>query len=281
VEFTRGEDEEEPFADRLSGLAFGAVKFAGGEGAELLHVSHFCQLAKDVQEDFGRGLARIDLAEEFWAVEVEDGFALAFVDFEAVPDDIEVSVIEPVFFEGTALEASHEFLHVGRAKIEDGLNFESVFEHLGLVNIPGDTVENQRVFIGVEATSFGHAFDEVPPERDGWFVRDEVPATGVFEKDFADRRICFEAAEDVTAGAMEEVGNGAENFSLGAFAGARGSEEENGTIVHFVPSEVIWTKEDAAEGKSSGVDEPTGNEPGRVFMYPCVVGGFPGFRRRG
>jgi hypothetical protein len=281
VEFTGGEDEEESFADRLSGLAFGTVKFASGEGAELLHVSHFCQLAEDVQEHFCRGLAGVDLAEEFGAVEVEDGLAFAFIDLEAVPDDFEVGVIEPVLFEGTPLETGHQLLHIGWSEVEDCFNFESVFEHFGLMNIPGDTVKNERVFVGVEATSFGHAFDEVAPKRDGWFVRNEVSATGVFEKDFADRRVCFEAAEDVTAGAMEEVGNGAEDFSLGALAGARGSEEENGTVIHFVTSEVIWTKVNTAGGKSSGIDEPMGNKPGRVFMYPCVGGEFPEFRRRG
>jgi hypothetical protein len=67
---------------------------------------------------------------------------------------------------------------------------------------------------------------------DGGLVRNEFAAAGVLEEDFAERAVGFEAAKDVAAGAVEEVGDGAQDFTLGAFAGAGSSEQENSSIFH-------------------------------------------------
>ena len=76
----------------------------------------------------------------------------------------------------------------------------------------------------MEAAGFGAAINEVAPQLDGRLVRNQFPAAGIFQEHRADLAVGLQTSENVPAGAVEEVGNGAQNFALGALAGARRAE---------------------------------------------------------
>jgi hypothetical protein len=84
----------------------------------------------------------------------------------------------------------------------------------------------------MKAARAGVAFDRLAPEFDRLFVWNEFTATGVVDEDAPDRTVDSQVAEDIAAGAMEEVRDRSENLALSAFARARGSEEENCSVFH-------------------------------------------------
>jgi hypothetical protein len=63
-------------------------------------------------------------------------------------------------------------------------------------------------------------------------VGNEFAAAGIFDEDAADFAVDGEIAEDVTAGAVKEIGDVAEDFALRAFAGAGRAEQEDGAVFH-------------------------------------------------
>ena len=66
-------------------------------------------------------------------------------------DDTQIGVIETIFVESPALEASDHFVHVEAGQVKDGLHVASGLEDLGLVRISRDSVQDQGVILRVEA----------------------------------------------------------------------------------------------------------------------------------
>jgi len=93
------------------------------------------------------------------------------------------------------------------------------------VDVPGDAVEYEEVDVGLEEVGLDLGVDLCFPEPDGQFVGDEFSLAGVVDELLADLRAGVQGAEGVPAGEMEEAGDAAEGFPLGAFTAAGGTEE--------------------------------------------------------
>src|SRR5206468_9236321 len=118
-----------------------------------------------------------------------------------------------------------QFLRVGADEIENADDIEGVVEHFGLVAIAGNAVEHERVAFGMKAPELGLGFDIFAPELDGVAVGHQFAFAGILDKDSAEFAVDGEIAEDIPAGAVIEVWNGAENLALGAFSRAGGANE--------------------------------------------------------
>src|SRR4051812_46650066 len=98
---------------------------------------------------------------------------------------------------------------------------------MGLRGSSGNSVEDEDFGFGMELVDELHALNVLAPDIDGKFVRHELPAGGVFPKESAGFALQVEGAKDIAGGAVEEAGDGAEDFPLRAFAAAGSAEEED------------------------------------------------------
>jgi len=57
-------------------------------------------IAKNVHEDANGRLGGIDIFDEIWSIEFEDGFGFFVVGFQAMANGFFVGIVEAVFFEG-------------------------------------------------------------------------------------------------------------------------------------------------------------------------------------
>src|SRR5256885_16924880 len=78
----------------------------------------------------------------------------------------------------------------------------------------------------------GAVVNKIAPELDRRFVRNEFTLAGIFQKGLADRAVSFQAAKNIAARAVEKIWDGAENFALGSFAGARSAKQKDRAEFH-------------------------------------------------
>lgn len=191
---------------------------------------HLVDAREDVAQDFGGRLRGINAMHIFRPVKTQHRLGFLFVNFEAVPDDVEIGVVQPVFLQRPALQALHERAEVGAMQIKNRFYIQRAAEHFCLMNIAGDPVEHKDIALGAEAADVFAAFDELPPELYRRLVRDQLTAAGVLDENSGERIGGAQGAEDIAAGAMEETRNGTENFPLGALAGTGGAKEQYGLV---------------------------------------------------
>ena len=182
-------------------------------------------IAKNVHEDANGSLGGIDIFDEIGSVEFEDGFGFFVVGFEAMADGFLVGVVEAVFFEGALFEAGDEGIAIGAGEVEDALDINEFAHNFRLIDASGDAIEDEGIDIGSEAMGADHIADASHPEFHGDFVGDEFPFTGVSEEGLADGGTGIEGAKDIAASAVEEAGDGAEDFALGSFTASWGAED--------------------------------------------------------
>lgn len=182
------------------------------------HGTIVLNIIEDVPEDLVGPLVGVDICGEFWAVKLENGFGFLLVDAEAAFDDFFVDIVETVFLEGPALEAVVDFGLVFALKVEDSADVERGAEDLGLTSIAGNAVEHEEVDVGFEASGLDHGIDLGGPEVDSYVIGDELSFAGIVKKSLAELGTDVERTEHVSAGAVIETGDGAEDFALGALA---------------------------------------------------------------
>ena len=182
-------------------------------------------IAKNVHEDANGSLGGIDIFDEIGPIEFEDGFGFFVVGFEAMADGFFVGVVEAVFFEGALFEAGDEGIAIGAGEVEDALDINEFAHNFRLIDASGDAIEDEGIDIGFEAMGADHIADASHPEFHGDFVGDEFPFTGVSEEGLADGGTGIEGAKDIAASAVEEAGDGAEDFALGSFTASWGAED--------------------------------------------------------
>ena len=85
---------------------------------------------------------------------------------------------------------------------------------------------------GMKPPRLRAVFKALPPQLDGEFVRHQLAAAGVFQKNFSERHLGAQAAENVAAGAMKKTGDRAQRPAMRALAGAGRAKHQNGSIVH-------------------------------------------------
>lgn len=187
---------------------------------------------EDVAQNLIRPLIGVDVGGELRAVKIEDGLGFFLVHFLAAFDHLDIDVVEPVFFERSALEAIIDLGLVRALKMENAAHVEAGTEDLGLVDITGNAIEDEEVDIGFESTGLDHGIDLIGPKPDGNIVRDELAFAGILQEGLAEIRTHVDGAKDIATSAMKKAGDGAENFALSAFAGTGGAKEKKGFIKH-------------------------------------------------
>lgn len=204
------------------------MDFAGG----LCEFVEGDDAAEDGVEDDGGVLGGVDVGDPFAGVEVEHGFAFFLVGADAAFDGFVAGVVEAVFLEGALADAAVEFLTVRAGEVEDVEDVDERFHEAGLFDVAGNAIEHEEIDIGLDEVHFGAGVDICLPELDGEFVGDEFAAAGVFDEFLAEWGTGIEGAEDFTADEMDEAGDAAEDGSLGAFAAAGGSEDQECPEAH-------------------------------------------------
>ena len=138
-------------------------------------------------------------------------------------------------------------------KVKHFFHVDHLLHDLGLVHVPWNAVEHERVDVGFEFVRVDRGVDRLFPELDRDVVRNELAFARVFEKRLADLGARVDRAENVAAGAMIEARDRAERFALGAFAAARGAEKNKRVV--FLMSEMRYT---AGSTGDRGKRESTG-----------------------
>ncbi len=156
---------------------------------------------------------------------IQDRTGLAFVDFEPAANNFIAGVVETIFAQGAAAKALYHFIQIRADEVNDFHDVDGVVEELGLLDVSGDAVEDDKFTVGMELVDHLHALDVLLPEFDGDFVGDELSLAGVFPEYSAHFALEIERPEDVTGGAVIEAGDGTDDFALGSFSAAGGSEE--------------------------------------------------------
>jgi hypothetical protein len=121
---------------------------------------------EDVAKDLIGPLIGINVGDQLIAVEFEDGLGLFFIDFLASLDHFNIDVIKSVFFQCATLEAIVDLGFIRALEMEDSADVELVAEDLGLIDIAGNSVENEEVDVGLEASGLNHAVNLVRPQTD-------------------------------------------------------------------------------------------------------------------
>ena len=189
-------------------------------------------VVEDVAKDLVGPLVGVDVGDEFWAVEIEDGLRFLLVSPEPAFDDLFVDVVEPVVFKGPALQTVIDLGFVGAGEMENAAHIELGAENLGLVAIARDAVEHEEIDVGLESIGLHHLVDLCRPEADADVVRHELAFARIGKKGLAELGAHIDRAKDIAAGAMIKAGDGAENFALSSFAGSRRAEEKKGFVNH-------------------------------------------------
>lgn len=195
---------------------------------------NFDDVPQNVGQHLGGRLIGIDTMHEMFAVKIQDGLGFLFVRLQAIADHVQAGVVQSIFLQSAALHAQHEIVEILAAQIKDRDDVQRVAQHFSLVPIAGDAIQHERVGFRNEPAGLGGVFDELAPKVDGRFVGHQFAPAGVIEENAADLAFDREITENITAGAVIEVGDVAQDLALGSFARARGAEEEDRAVFHGV-----------------------------------------------
>jgi hypothetical protein len=189
-------------------------------------------MAQNIVKDLGRGLGGIDFMHNFLAVKIQNWFGFVLVRFEAMPDNVQIGIVKPVFTKCAPLEAFHQFVHVGAAQIKYGADIQGIPQHFRLMGAAWNAVEDEGVGVRIKPPGLDAIFDELLPEFDCRFIGNEFAAAGIFQEYTANGTFGREIAKHITAGTMKEIGNHAQDFALGPFARSRSAKQKCRAILH-------------------------------------------------
>src|SRR5205807_5689748 len=126
-----------------------------------------------------------------------------------------------VVFEGAFLQTLKKSFAIRAGKMKNFFNVNHVTHDFRLVYVSRNSVEDQNVDVGFKFVRVDCGIDCFFPKLDRDVVGNEVSFARIFEKCFTDSRPRVDRTKYVAAGAMVEPWNGAERFTLSAFAAAR------------------------------------------------------------
>src|SRR5438034_7953503 len=106
-------------------------------------------------------------------------------------------------------------------------NINHFLHNLRLSDIPRNTVEHQRIDVGLKLVRLYGRVDCLSPELDGDIVWHELAFARIFQEPFADLGARVDGAKYIAAGAMIKARNSAERFALCAFAAAGAPKRMN------------------------------------------------------
>ena len=93
-----------------------------------------------------------------------------FVGFEALPDDVEVSIVQPAFEQGTALDALDHLPLIRTGEMQHSQHVDVFAHHFNLMWIARNAIEHQKVLFGMECSLDDGALHIFLPKCDGEFV---------------------------------------------------------------------------------------------------------------
>jgi len=130
---------------RLHGLLLGRTdrRRAGHVGAD----AQRAETVDDVGVDLQGRLRGLDFIDQGRVVEPQGLNGLLVVDMQAAPDDLLVDVVQPVLAKGPGPETFLGVLDVGDAQVEDLDHVEHLAEHLGLLVVAGQAVEDRTLAV--------------------------------------------------------------------------------------------------------------------------------------
>src|ERR1017187_3494804 len=139
-----------------------------------------------------------------------------------------VGVVEPVLLQRAGFKAAnHLFAIVDRAQRDQFHNFNVLVEHLRLVNIPRDTIQNEDRTGGGGGPSVNELVDIPPPQTHREIVRHQLPLARVLEEDLPNLSAKIDRAKDVATCEVTKARQHAEQFTLGALAAAGRTKQKN------------------------------------------------------
>ena len=86
--------------------------------------------------------------------------------------------------------------------MEHFLHVDHLIHDFGLTDVPGNSVEHERVDVRLELVRLHRRVDRLSPKLHCDFVRNELAFARVFQEGFADFRARVDGAKDVAASAM-------------------------------------------------------------------------------
>src|SRR6516225_3255572 len=102
--------------------------------------------------------------DQLLSIVIENRLTLALIRLLAVTDDIDVGIVEPIFFQGASLEALDQIVDFGATKIKDRNDIERFFEHFCLLGIARNAIENERIGLGMEPACPRTVMNEIAPK---------------------------------------------------------------------------------------------------------------------
>ena len=87
---------------------------------------------------------------QFRAIEAQQRFSFLLIYFQTMTDDVEIGVVEPVFFERATLEALNEGIKVFTVQEKYRTHIQHPIEHLCLVQVARDSIQDEDIFLGVK-----------------------------------------------------------------------------------------------------------------------------------
>ena len=108
-------------------------------------MNHFLDPAQDVEQHLGLRLVGVDSMNQFPPIKAKHRLGFLLIDLEPLPNDIEICVIQSIFFQGPPLQSLDERIEIRAMQVKDCPHVEGVRQHLGLVQITRNAVQHQRV----------------------------------------------------------------------------------------------------------------------------------------
>jgi hypothetical protein len=172
----------------------------------------------------------VDVVDQVFAVKFQKRLGLVIVGFQTLLDHLLVSIVKTVVAQGPTLQALDQLGSVRAGQMKNPAHAQDVTEQMGLIDIPRNAVQQQKIMVGVKRVRLDNLVDSQLPQLDRQVVGHQFAPAGVGEKLLAKRRAQVERAEHVPARTVVIAGDRAERFALGAFPATRGTEEKIGLI---------------------------------------------------
>ena len=172
-------------------------------------------------------LSGVDARHQIRRIGIDHRFRIRLIDFVPRADRVFVGVIDTVFTDRAAFDTVDHRLFVGTDQVNHVLDIDDVFDHLHLVRIPRDAIENQKLIGRFVLRDRNVPLQRFLPNADGQLIGNELALRAVLVNLAAFRRSHVERTEDVATGEVIEPRNAAENRPLRPFAHTRSTEQQH------------------------------------------------------
>ena len=193
---------------------------------------HAVHAGEDIKQHFGRRLSRVNRRDYLFRIIRKHGLRFRLVGIEATLDDLFVRVVEAIVFQRALFQARKKGFTARAREVKHFFHVDHFLHDFRLADVPGNAVEDERVNVRFKLMRVHRRLDRLPPELDRNLIRHELTFARVFQEGFADFCARIDRAENIAAGAMIKARDRAERFPLGAFAAARGAEQNERVVSH-------------------------------------------------